>query len=34
VLNRLFQINRRVFKAYMLKENLERLWDYRYEGHD
>ena len=32
LLNRLFQINRRVFKAYMLKENLERLWDYRYEG--
>jgi transposase len=32
VLNRLFQINRRVFKAYMLKESLERLWDYRYEG--
>lgn len=32
VLNRLFQLNRRVFKAYMLKESLERLWDYRYEG--
>ena len=31
-LNRLFEINRRVFKAYMLKESLERLWDYRYEG--
>jgi len=31
VLNRLFQLNRRVFKAYMLKESLERLWDYRYE---
>jgi len=30
-LNRLFQINRRVFKAYLLKESLERLWDYRYE---
>ena len=29
VLNRLFQMNRRVFKAYMLKESLERLWDYR-----
>jgi hypothetical protein len=28
-LNRLFQLNRRVFKAYLLKENLERLWDYR-----
>jgi transposase len=32
VLNRLFQLNRRVFKAYMLKESLEQLWDYRYEG--
>lgn len=32
VLKQLFQINRRVFKAYMLKESLERLWDYRYEG--
>jgi transposase len=32
VLDRLFQLNRRVFKAYMLKESLERLWDYRYEG--
>ena len=31
-LNRLFAINRRVFKGYMLKESLERLWDYRYEG--
>ncbi len=31
-LNRLFQLNRRVFKAYMLKESLERLWNYRYEG--
>ena len=27
-LNRLFQMNRRVFKAYMLKESLEKLWDY------
>src|SRR5205809_3406244 len=32
VLNRLFLLNRRVFKAYMLKESLEQLWDYRYEG--
>jgi transposase len=32
VLNQLFQLNRRIFKAYMLKESLERLWDYRYEG--
>ena len=31
-LNRLFQLNRRVFKAYMLKESLDRLWDYRYRG--
>jgi transposase len=31
-LNRLFQLNRRVFKSYLLKESLERLWDYRYEG--
>ena len=31
ILNRLFQLNLRVFKAYMLKESLEKLWDYRYE---
>jgi len=31
-LNRLFQLNRRVFKAYLLKESLERLWSYRYRG--
>jgi len=31
-LNRLFQLNRRVFKAYLLKESLQRLWEYRYEG--
>ena len=31
-LNRLFQLNRRVFKAYLLKESLERLWSYRYVG--
>jgi transposase len=31
-LNRLFQLNRRVFKAYVLKESLERLWNYRYAG--
>jgi transposase len=31
-LNRLFQLNRRVFKAYILKESLEQLWDYRYPG--
>ena len=31
-LNRLFGLNRRVFKAYLLKESLERLWGYHYEG--
>ncbi len=31
-LNRLFALNRRVMKAYLLKESLERLWDYYYEG--
>jgi transposase len=31
-LNRLFPINRKVFKAYLLKESLEPLWNYRYEG--
>jgi transposase len=31
-LNRLFQLNRKVFKAYLLKESLESLWNYRYEG--
>ena len=31
-LNRLFQLKRRVFKAYLLKESLERLWNYRYRG--
>jgi transposase len=29
-LNELFGLNRRVFKAYMLKESLDRLWDYKY----
>jgi transposase len=28
----LFELNRRVFKAYLLKESLEGLWDYRYRG--
>jgi transposase len=32
ILNRLFQLNKRVFKAYLLKESLEGLWKYRYEG--
>ena len=31
-LNRLFELNRRVFKAYLLKESLEGLWSYRYRG--
>src|SRR2546427_13200740 len=31
-LNGLFQINRRVFKAYLLKESLEGLWNYPYVG--
>jgi transposase len=31
-LNALFALSRRVFKAYLLKESLERLWTYPYEG--
>ncbi|HXY09510.1 MAG TPA: ISL3 family transposase [Terriglobales bacterium] len=31
-LNQLFALNRRVMKAYLLKESLARLWDYLYEG--
>jgi transposase len=31
-LNELFALNRRVMKAYLQKESLERLWTYRYEG--
>ena len=31
-LNQLFALNRKVFKAYMLNESLDRLWSYRYEG--
>jgi transposase len=31
-LNELFALNRKVFKAYILKESLDRLWGYRYEG--
>lgn len=31
-LNTLFALNRRVLKAYLLKESLDRLWAYRYEG--
>jgi hypothetical protein len=30
--NQLFTLNRKVFKAYILKESLDRLWTYRYEG--
>jgi len=31
-LNHLFALNRRLMKAYLLKESLERLWTYTYEG--
>lgn len=31
-LNQLFALNRRLLKAYLLKESLDKLWDYRYEG--
>ena len=31
-LNELFALNRRVMKAYLLKEGLDRLWSYTYEG--
>jgi len=31
-LNALFSMNRRLLKAYLLKESLGRLWFYRYEG--
>ena len=31
-LNQLFALNRQVFKAYLLKESLDRLWTYHYEG--
>ena len=30
-LNALFALNRRLFKAYLLKESLDRLWTYTYE---
>ena len=32
MLNELFALNRRVMKAYLLKESLDRLWTYHYEG--
>jgi transposase len=31
-LNTIFALNRRVMKAYVLKESLDRLWTYHYEG--
>jgi len=31
-LNKLFAMNRRLMKAYLLKESLDRLWTYQYEG--
>ena len=31
-LNALFTLNRRVMKSYLLKESLDRLWNYTYEG--
>jgi hypothetical protein len=31
-LNSLFALNRKLFKAYMLKEKVDRLWNHRYEG--
>jgi transposase len=31
-LNQLFTLNRRVMKAYLLKESLAQLWSYTYEG--
>ncbi len=32
LLNEAFALNRRLFKAYYMKEQLERLWTYTYEG--
>jgi transposase len=31
-LNTLFALNRKLLKAYLLKESLDRLWTYHYEG--
>jgi transposase len=31
-LNELFSLNRKVMKAYLLKESLERMWNYVYRG--
>jgi transposase len=32
LLNDLFRLNRRMMKAYLLKESLDRLWTYQYAG--
>lgn len=32
LLNELFRLNRKMMKAYLLKESLDRLWTYTYEG--
>lgn len=32
MLNELFAMNRKLMKAYLLKESLDRLWTYTYEG--
>lgn len=32
MLNELFSLNRKMMKAYLLKESLGRLWSYHYEG--
>jgi transposase len=32
LLNEALALNRRLFKAYFLKEQIERLWEYTYEG--
>ena len=32
LLNELFGMNRKLMKAYLLKESLDRLWNYHYEG--
>ena len=31
LLNDLFRLNRKLLKAYLLKESLDRLWTYTYE---
>jgi len=32
MLNELFSLNRKMMKAYLLKESLDRLWSFHYEG--